>query len=287
MHAQSFVDRGTNALNEGKTKEAIRWFDWAIAADTTDASRYFKRGRAKRIHKNNSGATIDFKKAIELNNAYGDAYFLLALIEFETGDFNSSVKNNSLAIKHKTYYQPEAHLNRAQTYSRLGKQEKALKDFTKVIAFKDANLVNAYMQRGQLKLNMHDKKGALLDFGKVIELNPKNAQLIWDMGRISYDMEEFADAVSYYTRAMDLTGNKDPQPFMIRGEAFEKLKNYEAAIADYSSTIELKGNLRDAHYSRGQAKFRSGDKKGACVDWTKASELGHTEASGVIVYNCN
>ncbi len=280
------MDRGTSALNEGRTKEAIRWFDWAIAADSTDATRYFKRGRAKRIYKNNSGAAIDFLKTIELNAEFGDAYFLLALIEFETGDFNGSIKSNTLAIKNKTYYQPEAHLNRAQTYSRLGKYEKALKDFGKVIAFNDANLMSAYMQRGQLKMTMKDKKGALLDFAKVVELNPKNAQLFWDMGRISYEIEEYADAISYYTRAMDLTGNKNPQPFMVRGETFEKLKNYEAAIADYTSTIELKGNLREAYYNRGQAKFRSGDKKNACVDWKKASELGHTEASGVIVYNC-
>lgn len=286
LYAQNFMERGVASYNEGDKKQAVRWFDWAIAADTTDADRYFTRGRVRREMEDNDGALADFQRAIELDPKNGNMYFFKALSLFATGDHNGSVKNNSLSIEYKTIYLSQAYLNRAQTYTTLNRNKLAIKDYGNVITLKDENAATAYLERGKLKMGMNDKKGALADFKKLAELKPKDAQLRWDIGRISYEIEEYADAVSYYSRAMEMSKDNAPQLYMIRGDVFEKLKHYEAAIADYTTAISLDNKLPDAYYSRGQAKARFGDKKAACSDWKKASEFGHEEAKGVIVYNC-
>ena len=285
-NAQSFLERGVTAFHQENYKDAVTWFNWAIKADSLDANRYLNRGHAKRALNNYQGALKDFSKAVELDSANGDAHFLVGLCAFYLNDFNLSIEANSKAIEYGSAYGSQTFMNRSQAYVRAGKDKKALEDLASVIALNDQNLMNAHFERGQLYMRMNNKKSALADYKTVVELNPKNIQLTWDVGRVSYEIEEYADALAYYSRAMEQIDNPEAQLYMIRGETFEKLKHYEAAIEDYSRVIEMQPNFADAHYSRGQAKARAGKNEEACVDWIKASELGHQEAKGVIVYNC-
>ena len=280
------MERGISSFNKGEYKEAVDWFKWAIKADSLDPEGYLNRGQAFRFLKKYELALADFKKGAELNPTNGDAHFLTALTAFYIGDFKLAVQGNSEAIKLGNSYGSQAYLNRAQTYIRLNKNQKAIADYDSVIASNDANLLNAYMDRGQLHMRMNNKKSALSDYKKVVELNPKNIQLTWDIGRVSNEIEEYADALTYYSRAMDQIEKPEAQLFLIRGEVFEKLKHYAGAIEDYTRVIEMNPKSAAAYYGRGQAKARSGDNKAACVDWKMASELGHQEAKGVIVYNC-
>lgn len=283
---QSFLDLGVNSFQEGDLKQASRWFDWAIKADSTNPVCYLNRGHVKRSQNDFKQAFSDFKKASALNPKDGDTFFWMALSAFNTGDYQSSLEGNTKAIELASSQGSQAYLNRAQTFVRLGKNKPALADYDSVIVRKDQNLMNAYFGRGELFMRMDDKKSALTDYKKVVELNPSNVQLTWDIGRVSYEMEEYADALTYYSRAIGKLEKPEADLFLIRGEVFEKLKNYDAAIEDYTRVIEMKSNLANAHYSRGQAEARKGDSKAACIDWKKAAELGHEEAKGVIVYNC-
>ena len=286
VSGQSFLERGVASYQQQDFKQAVRWFDWAIAADSTNAVCFLNRGQAKRSLNDTEGAFNDFSMAVKLNPNDADAHFFLALAAYSKGDYNASVSGNSEAIRLQTSMVSQALLNRAQSFIQLGKNKDALKDYASVIELKDHNLVNGYFNRAQLYMRMNDKRSALADYKKVVELNPKNIQLTWDIGRVSYEIEEYADALTYYSRAMDQIDKPETQLYLIRGEVFEKLENYEAAIEDYTRVIEMNPNLAQAHYSRGQAKARMGNKESACIDWKKASELGHDEAKGVIVYNC-
>lgn len=284
--SQSFLERGVAAFNQEDYKQASRWFDWAIAADSTDPVCFANRAQAKRALGDNEGSRADFQKVVELLPTDGDAHFWLALAAFNTRDLETSVSENSLAILHHSSLEGQALLNRAQTYIQLGKNKEALQDYATVIERKDQHLMDAHFSRGQLYLRMNDKKTALIDFKKVVELNPTNIQLTWDIGALSYELEDYVEALSYYSKAIDRIEKPEPQTLMIRGETFEKLKNYSAAIEDYNRVIAMSPNMAEAHYSRGQAKARMGNAEAACIDWKKAAELGHQEAKGVIVYNC-
>ncbi|MCF8277727.1 MAG: tetratricopeptide repeat protein [Flavobacteriales bacterium] len=283
---QTFLERGVSSFNEGDYKQAKRWFDWALKADSTDLVAISNRAHTKRALNDFQGAFEDFHKATELAPNEGNTHFWMALCAFNVGDYESSVKGNSKALELGSEQGTQAYMNRAQTFIRMGKNQKALADYDSVIVKKDQRLMQAHFDRGQLHMRMNDQKSALKDYKKVVELDPSNVQLTWDIGRISYEAEEYVDALTYYSRAIDELDKPEAQLFLIRGETFEKLKNYEAAIVDYTRVIEMNPNLADAHYNRGQAKARLGDTEKACVDWKKAAELGHMEAKGVIVYNC-
>jgi len=42
-----------------------------------------------------------------------------------------------------------------------------------------------------------------------------------------------------------------------------------------------------AYDNRGYAKYSLGDKDGACLDWSKAGELGYSDAYDAIKKYCN
>jgi tetratricopeptide (TPR) repeat protein len=283
---QPFLQRGVNSYNEGDYKQAVNWFNWAIKADSTDAVAYANRAHAKRSLNDFGGALTDFTTATKLRPSDGTLHFWVGWCAFQLGDIQTSITENSKAFELGSELGSQALMNRAQAYMRLGNYQMALADFDTVIRIRDEKLAQAYHDRAQLLIRLNRKREALQDLKRVVELEPKNIQLAWDVGRLSYDLEEYTDALSYYSKAINRIDKPQAQMLLVRGEVFEKLKNYEAAIQDYTRVIEMKQDLANAHYLRGQATARLGNAEEACVDWKKAAELGHEEAKGVIVYNC-
>jgi hypothetical protein len=52
-------------------------------------------------------------------------------------------------------------------------------------------------------------------------------------------------------------------------------------------TIELNPNDKFAYYNRGSAKYNLNQKNSACLDWSKAGELGFSEAYDAIQRSCD
>ena len=63
--------------------------------------------------------------------------------------------------------------------------------------------------------------------------------------------------------------------------------NYRGAIDDFSKAIEINPKDSKAYSMRGIAKYKINDKNGACLDWSKAGELGEDNAYNIIRKFCN
>ena len=63
------------------------------------------------------------------------------------------------------------------------------------------------------------------------------------------------------------------QSYLERGEALSDARDYAAAIAAYSSAIQLKPDFAEAYNNRGFAYYLSGNAEMAIADFTRAIEL--------------
>jgi tetratricopeptide (TPR) repeat protein len=61
--------------------------------------------------------------------------------------------------------------------------------------------------------------------------------------------------------------------YLERGEAFSEARDYAAAIAAYSSAIQLKPDFAEAYNNRGFAYYLNGNPEVAIADFTRAIEL--------------
>lgn len=109
---------------------------------------------------------------------------------------------------------------------------------------------NKFLQAGDSKYAAGDYKGAVADYTKSIESYP--------------------NTTAYYRRA----------------NAEAKLEDYLSAIKDYNRAIRNNRGFIKAYIARGIAKNNIADKKGACLDWAKAVELGDEEGKALIKQYC-
>ena len=65
------------------------------------------------------------------------------------------------------------------------------------------------------------------------------------------------------------------------------LKENVEAIDDFSKVIEMNPKDYEAFFARGNAKYQANKKDEACLDWSKAGELGYMKVYDVIKKTCN
>ena len=62
--------------------------------------------------------------------------------------------------------------------------------------------------------------------------------------------------------------------YLKRGEDFSGVHQYDRAIADYTTAIQLKPDYAEAYNDRGFAYYLTGDAERAIADYTRAIEIG-------------
>lgn len=144
----------------------------------------------------------------------------------------------------------EARFNRALCYHKRNKNKEAIEDLNVLLK---ANPENAsYLNlRGICRLILGDKRGALTDLNDAISM--KN------------DIPKY-----YFDRAM----------------AFQAIGDFPSAINDLDICISLDPTMSDAYYKRGVIRYISGLNEAACIDLSKAIDLGNTNAIDIIRVYC-
>jgi tetratricopeptide (TPR) repeat protein len=75
-----------------------------------------------------------------------------------------------------------------------------------------------------------------------------------------------------------IKNNPTALAYLQRGKAYREVKNYKMAISDFTQALEVEANMRGALFARGQAYWKSGEKKRGKKDIEKAAALGNGAA---------
>jgi tetratricopeptide (TPR) repeat protein len=90
--------------------------------------------------------------------------------------------------------------------------------------------------------------------------------------------------------AYDLLINADPGfglAYFNRGNVRCRIKDYNGAVQDYSEAIRSEPKMAEAYFNRGLTLIYLDEKSRACMDLSKAGELGLDNAYKVITKYCN
>lgn len=63
--------------------------------------------------------------------------------------------------------------------------------------------------------------------------------------------------------------------------------DFKGALKDFNEAIRQNPKAANSYLSRGTAKYKLEDYRGACIDWIKARELGDQSAYNLIRKYCN
>jgi tetratricopeptide (TPR) repeat protein len=159
---------------------------------------------------------------------------------------------------------------------------------------------NEYTRSACFKNSHKDYRGAISDINKTIELQPNDIQAYEIRAIAKKNLQDYRGAIVDYTKAIQLheseynelgifnTTNFDiARRYNNRAICKEELKDYRGAIADYNKAIDNQPDDYSYYINRGLIKDLTGDKNGACLDWSKAGELGSERAYELIKDYCN
>lgn len=267
-------------------KEAISYYDKAIALEPYDSDYYGKRGLDYFLLKDNLNAIRDFTKAIELDptnykfyNMRGFNYFILKNDQKSEENFNKAIElNPEVADNYK---------DRGELYYRQKEYQKAIDDYNRAIAIESDDYWY-YIERGQIYRDMKKYREALNDYNRAFEIAPN--MLVPDLehyarGEIYLFLNDYTNAFSDFDKAVKLSPNTAVY-YNGRGKALCGLEKYQQAIDDYSKAIEKCANntkqkkLEAACFlNRAMAYEKMGQAKEAARDIQKADDLNSSKNS--------
>jgi len=201
------------------------------------------KGPTDRDNKNYEAAIADYSKEIALDPGYSDAW----------------------------YY-------RGQVKSVLGRYNGAIADFSRVIALSPKSPF-AYYSRGMAKLKLRRYSSAILDFDRSIIIDSGYASIasFYNRGIAKSFLGRYADAIADYDHVIKLY-SRDTLAYCKRAEAKSNLGLYADAIADCSHAITLDPKSSLAYQYRGYAYYKIGKTKEnyqkAIADYDTAIQLG-------------
>ena len=165
-----------------------------------------------------------------------------------------------------THVLPE--LKQAADFDKQGKAAYGLRD-------KMRNLSSA----GSAKFSAKDYSGAIQLFDQSLAICPKWSSDLIERGHANYELDKYNEAVSDFTKAIDLSSAKDGGLYYWRGMAFYLADQYQESIADFGKAIEMEPSNEGFYYWRGRAKSALRQFNEAILDFSEAIALSPNNAN--------
>jgi tetratricopeptide (TPR) repeat protein len=159
------------------------------------------------LENNCDEAIIQYKKAIEIDSNYKDAYNNLGNCYQETKKYNEAIIQYKKAI--------EIDPNDKGTYTNLG---------------------NCYCKTKKYK-------EAIIQYKKAIEIDPNYKDAYYNLGNCYQENDE---AILQYKKAIELDSNYK-EAYNNLGNCYQETKKYDEAILQYKKAIEIDPNYKNAY----------------------------------------
>jgi tetratricopeptide (TPR) repeat protein len=175
-----------------------------------------------------------------------------------------------------------------------------------------------YFKKGTFSAMMLDYNDALRAFNRAVELKPDYLEAYFNRANINFELIEHQFSIEESAPQITITQGDSPdskkpkQPgipdfssvladydqvialdpkmsfaYYNRGNIKNRMRDFEGAIQDYTTAMGLQPNFAEAFYNRALTLIYLKNTKDACLDLSKAGELGVQDAYNVIKRYCN
>ncbi len=112
-------------------------------------------------------------------------------------------------------------------------------------------------------------------YQKVLELNPKAAGALVNLGTIYYRQRKFGEAEKYYRQAIEADPEYPLAQFNL-GNLYDEQGRVKEALEHYRRALELNAGYADAHFNLALLCERTGDAMKAVHHWKAYLKLDNT-----------
>jgi len=199
-----------------------------------------------------------------------DFYLQKGLVEKQNGRRLESLKNFEKAIKYDaTSKAIVAEL--ASAYLDLRRYLQARDSYKKLVELGDASAAN-YKQLMTLSFQLKLNDDVLLYADNYKRVDP-SAQVYYYVGKVSYDQENYGDAIKFLNIAAKEEPTNAEIPYMI-AHSYSDMMNYKLAIPFFQKAIDLKPTEAYWIYEMGLIYYAMNDDKNSLKYILEAGEKG-------------
>lgn len=170
----------------------------------------------------------------------------------------------------------EVYVNRGGTYSNLQQYDKALEDFTQAIKI-DSTFIGIYLNRAHTYTKLQEYDKALADYNHAIQLNPTHTMAYVDRGNTYNKMRRYDEALTDLTHALQLDSTC-VMAYVNRGDTYHNLQYYDKALSDFTRAIQLDLTYTKSYIIRGIIYGKLQRYTEALTDFNRAIQLDPTDA---------
>jgi tetratricopeptide (TPR) repeat protein len=204
------------------------------------------------------------------------------------------------------------YLNEADAAAMISDYTTAIHLFEKAIN-KDPQLKEAYFKKAFSYENMKQDDAAITAYKALLAIDTANTRALFSAGLCYYRMKQFAEAISFYNKALQTTGivqpadtmnrkqtidintQKQPNGFGVpvyeiyysRGMAYYANQQYRLGFFDFETCIQLNYLTGDCNYRVGLCLVGSNQTTKACEAFRIAAQVyGSNEARKQLLQSC-
>ncbi len=264
---------GAAMMGSGDFRKIILHLNRAIAIDSTLQTAYYNRAM---VYYQTGEYEKSLKDIYWLIRTQKDSasqaisYNDMAMVKMEMGLLSDAKNDLEKSIKMDlTYAKP--YNNRGRIKCLDGDLDGSIADFNHALLIMP-DMDEAYANRGWSLALKGDRGRAMQDYQKAIEINPENDKAYANLGTMKVNMKDIKGGISDLNRAIEINP-KFEIAYRNRGYAHFVENNLESCISDYSRAISLNPKSLDLFQNRGWAYFRNHDLQHALADFNKAVDM--------------
>ena len=149
-----------------------------------------------------------YRKVIELDPNYVEAYNNLGVIYQKIGDFDRAFEAYHRSIAINPRYE-KAHNNLGILLYLNGRYEEAREAFQKALAI-NSNSIESYLNLGILYKKQGQTEKAMESYQKALAINPFHGETHYNIGLLYEDLKSFELAINHYQNFIQLSAKNHP-----------------------------------------------------------------------------
>jgi tetratricopeptide (TPR) repeat protein len=251
--AGELMQRGAEAIHDGKPAEAEKDFRLALAADPHSANAALALGMVLLRENKPAEARAPLELAIAADPEIRGAHMFLGILDYQQSKFDDALAslNAEASLQPKN---PEVLTWIGMVELAAGHPEQATAPLDRAAALNPRDLNVLYYQGRAHTLVAHAV------YQKLFDLGPDSWQMHRAMGEIDSQSRLPEKAIAEFQAAVEKQPN-DPDLYQDIGDEYQRLSRFEDATKAYLQMLKLHPGDPVALYNLGKIQVQTGDAK--------------------------
>lgn len=270
-------------LMNDKASVSLVYFNKSILLDSTLYEAYFNRALAHQSLNNFTFAEADFLTYYQLSKSEQTLLSLSMLYE-QMQDYQSAINSISKYINsHPKHI--DSYKKRAALFIEIDSLNAAIKDYNKCFSI-SPNDSSLYILKGNAYYNKGEYKEAVNHYNIAL-LNSKTSNEALENRADAYTaLKQFEDAIIDYKK-LSIKQPNNPDFFFNIGFCYLQLNDFNQAVTYFTqSLINDYSELGLLLFYRGIAYHNLKLNEEACSDWRKSKQIGYPKSDEILTQHC-